>query len=347
MAAYKKTIGIVLGALLLTGTAYGAVSVGNTEVSAEVSKEVRGTFAGLSGSTLKLDSGSGVNSYTLAANAWVYRNSQKSEVEDLQAGDALEVILNSKNQAAYIKATAQVPAAAVETQTPSTAEQTAAAPAVETQAAASTETAAAEAVTADTTAAAATAAAVAVSGWSWDKLELELKSGGLKLKVKHEPGDSDDDGSDILIQTKDKAVVHLTGVEAEKLLSLLLQGLPTDRAAWEEALKQRLSGQFQIDASQLSEWELEVEWKENGQGVTPVLPPQNPKAQGRHDNGIGQEKQAAKLQMSVQEPQAVQEVKAEKSQGNAYGKDKEKDSEKNKEKNKGKGKDDEKEGKDD
>ncbi|WP_426450113.1 hypothetical protein ACP26L_34645 [Paenibacillus sp. S-38] len=359
MGAYKKTIGIVLGALLLTGTAYGALSVGGTEVSAEVSQEVHGTFAGLSGSNLKLDTGSGVTSYMLAANVWVYRNSQKSAAEDLKPGDTLEVILNSKNQAAYIKATGQTPAAEAEVQTEvqtqTAAEQTAA-PAVETvpaAAAASTETeAAAAAVTADSTADTAAAAAV-VSGWAWEKLELELKSGGLLLKVKHEPGDSDEDGSDILIQTKDKAVVHLTGAEAEKLLSLVLQGLPNDRAAWEEALKQRLAGQFRIEASELSEWELEVDWNENGQGVTPVLPPQNPKAQGRHDNGIGQEKQAAKLQAAVQASQPALETKPVQEQpgqqGKAYGKDKDKEKDKNKnhEKSKGKGKNEEQEGEDD
>ncbi|MCZ8522903.1 MULTISPECIES: hypothetical protein [Paenibacillus] len=336
MAAYKKTIGIALAALLLAGSAYGALSFGDTEVSAEVSQEVHGTFAGLSGSSLKLDTGSGVTSYTMAANAWVYRNSQKAEAESLKPGDTLEVILNSKKQAAYIKAAGQAeaktepaagqtaPAAPAGTAdggvTEAPAAEAPAPAAVPSQESAGPEVPkAAEAVSLAQTASGAAAGAAAgtaaaSSTWEWEKLELELKGRELLLKVKHEPGSRD--GSDILIETKDRAVVRLNGAEAEKLLSLMLQGLPSEHSAWEAALKQRLAGHFHLDASQLTEWDLEVDWKENGQGAAPVRPPQNPKAQGKHDNGIGQEKQKDKDK----------------------GKDEDKDKGKNKEKEKGKGK---------
>ncbi|UUZ82352.1 hypothetical protein LJK88_49585 [Paenibacillus sp. P26] len=101
-----KIAGLVLAGSLGVGVVYGSGWIGDQTVSAETSTEVKGLFAGLTdgGKTIKVTDGGTEKTYPLIADVWVYRNSKKAVLKDLKPGDTLDLILNSKNQVAYIKA---------------------------------------------------------------------------------------------------------------------------------------------------------------------------------------------------------------------------------------------------
>ncbi|UUZ82351.1 hypothetical protein LJK88_49580 [Paenibacillus sp. P26] len=127
--------------------------------------------------------------------------------------------------------------------------------------------------------------------------------------MKQDPG-----ASEFFLQSKDHAMIHLKGAEAEQVISLLLQNLPEDRTKWEDVLKQRLSSELKLQDGS-PEWKLDVKWKDGG----PVPAAVQAGAHGAKD--------------TVQE-------KA-KDEGKAKGKEKEKEKQDEKDKGKGKGHEDE------
>ncbi|MDQ1911035.1 hypothetical protein RAC89_11290 [Paenibacillus sp. GD4] len=309
---WRKTLFIMIACVLASGLVYGAVMLGDAPVSAEVSKSTQGQFVSLENGnkSIKLTSGGSEAEYPIAANVWVYRNLQKASLSDLQKGDQVELILNSKEQAAYVKASSETAAAAEDAPVSNAAPVPAPEPAP-TQVPVTTPTpapAASSGSAAPKADQAAPAAAAGTGAWAWEKLEVELESRELKLKIEQKAEDAGKKmKTDIYVQTKDRAVIRLTDAAAEQLLRMLLQGLPSDRAAWEKGLKERLSAQFGLK-SVSPDWKVEVKWKEDG----PSGPP-----------GKGAEKAS------------------EKAQGKAKGHEKDKgpDKEKGYEKNKDKGKD--------
>lgn len=74
---------------------------------------VKGSLVSLEQSVkeIRLQTNGVVMSIPLAKSVWVYRNLQKAGMQDLKPNDWLEIILNSSNQAAYIKATSNEHAA--------------------------------------------------------------------------------------------------------------------------------------------------------------------------------------------------------------------------------------------
>ncbi|TVY10801.1 hypothetical protein [Paenibacillus cremeus] len=271
MRTMKKVAWLLTSTVLVFTLIYGVIWIGDSPVLAQTSQEAKGQFVRVDGGgkTLVAVTDNGTEqTYPVADNVWVYRNNTKAGLTDLQKGDTLELILNSKSQLAYIKATAakaapvqqpeQAPAAAV-TPPPAAQAQPQAAPMA-------SQTPATGATAPQATAPSVQTAPVTDGGWPWKRLSLELKSRELTLKVKQEQA-----ASDIYVQTKDHAVVHLKGTEAEKVLQLLLQGLPAERGAWEQALKQRLAVQFMLkDAS--PEWKVEVDWKDAAASSVKITP---------------------------------------------------------------------------
>ncbi|WP_079911134.1 hypothetical protein [Paenibacillus sp. 32352] len=102
----KRLIWIIVGCLVLGGISYGAFGLSERPVSAEISKETKGQFVRVEdgGKRLVVSTGGQEAAYPVSAAVWVYRNMQKSALADLQPGDTVDIILNSKDQAAYIKA---------------------------------------------------------------------------------------------------------------------------------------------------------------------------------------------------------------------------------------------------
>ncbi|MDO3677449.1 hypothetical protein Q3C12_10600, partial [Paenibacillus ehimensis] len=129
MGKLKKTVVWALAAALLGGLIYGVTWAGDAPVSAELSTEAKGRFVGLTdgGKNIKVTYGGTEKTYPLTADVWVYRNLQKAAITELKPGDSLEIILNSKNQAAYIKAAAPEGTASPQSPAPPAAEPNAAA----------------------------------------------------------------------------------------------------------------------------------------------------------------------------------------------------------------------------
>ena len=104
-------LSITLVVLMLCGwTAYAATSP-NTSTSTSV----LGTFKSIASDTVTIITNTGDQTIPLAKSVWVYRNDQKAQLADLQPGDQIELIVNSKQQAAYVKATSRAGAPVTET----------------------------------------------------------------------------------------------------------------------------------------------------------------------------------------------------------------------------------------
>ncbi|CAG7653182.1 hypothetical protein ACFQI7_30820 [Paenibacillus allorhizosphaerae] len=307
----KKGIWLLMACLLVFGLIYGITWIGDAPVSAEISQEAKGQFVRVEEGGKKLVAAyeGTEKTYPIADNVWVYRNAQKAGMSDLHPGDTLEIILNSKSQAAYIKASGSTAAAAASGTPASSAAETTVPPAAAQPETPATSNPAPAAQTPPASSQAAVPQANTPSpvpvksagGWPWERLSLELKSRELVLKVKQEQTDKGSE-ADIYVQTKDRAVIHLNGAEAEQMLRLLTMGLPADRAAWEKALKARLGAEFKLkDAS--PDWKLDIRWKDDAkQGIVPAAsqsPQSDSKTKGsdkekEKDSGKGKEKEKEK-----------------------------------------------------
>ncbi|MFD0682060.1 MULTISPECIES: hypothetical protein [unclassified Paenibacillus] len=298
----KKTTWIIISCLFVGLVAYGVMGFSDSSASAEISKETKGSFVRLEDGAKKLvvTVDGKETAYTLSATAWVYRNMHKSTLAELQPGDTLDLILNSKEQAAYIKASSPQTAAAQteggrapgEAQSSASVPITAATvsdeglaavdPAVEGKAAGpqlpaqSTDSGASGAAAQGSDKPKGPAGVASQSQppsvsqlgvGSIEKLSLEWKSRDLKLRIKLDssaPGKS----TDLYVQTKENAVIHLTGASADAFIGMLLKGLPTQRQAFEQALKQRIAGEFHVSDTK-PEWKLDiVEWRQAGNSAS-------------------------------------------------------------------------------
>jgi hypothetical protein len=114
----KKWMYLVIACLSITLIGYSVMAYAN-ETPANASKEVNGFFVALEGqSNIQIQTTNGIETIELAKSVWVYRNQQKANLTDLKAKDQLELILNGKLQAAYIKAKSLDAAATAPSPTP-------------------------------------------------------------------------------------------------------------------------------------------------------------------------------------------------------------------------------------
>ncbi|MCS7459531.1 hypothetical protein N0M98_05205 [Paenibacillus doosanensis] len=109
---------IIIGCICIGLVSYGVFGYGDDQASAEISQEAAGQFVRMDddGKKIVMTVGGQQEVYPVSSTVWVYRDNQKSGTGDLQSGDTLDVILNSKHQVAYIKAasTGQASSAASE-----------------------------------------------------------------------------------------------------------------------------------------------------------------------------------------------------------------------------------------
>jgi hypothetical protein len=100
----KKWMYLVIACLSITLIGYSVMAYAN-ETPANASKEVKGIFVALDGqNNIQIQTTKGTETIALAKSVWIYRNQQKANLTDLKVKDQLELILNGKLQAAYIKA---------------------------------------------------------------------------------------------------------------------------------------------------------------------------------------------------------------------------------------------------
>ncbi|WP_282938315.1 hypothetical protein [Paenibacillus sp. RC67] len=340
----KRLIWLIIGCLCVGLVSYGAFGLADRPVSAEISKETKGQFVRLDdgGKQLVMNVSGQEASYPVSATVWVYRNMQKSALTDMKPGDSVDMILNSKDQAAYIKATSAQEASQSGQESKGSAAEGDSTNSTGLGASGSTGTgneAGTPSPTTPETAATVTppAATPGLSGSSsstsgspkptpgnvtsgaggsappskvWEKLDLEWKSREFELRVKQEPGkeDSKEKGkSEIFLQSKDRSIIHLDGAEADSFIQQLVKGLPSDSKAFEASLKQKIASEFQLKNTS-PEWKLDVKWPEKSASVAR---PQEAKVKG-YEKDKEQDKQ--------------------KDHGNGKGKEKEKDKEKHQDK---------------
>ncbi|ULL13220.1 hypothetical protein DVH26_01235 [Paenibacillus sp. H1-7] len=321
----KKIIWIVIGCIGIGLLSYGVLGAADTPASAEMSQEAKGQYVRVDdgGKRIVVSVGGQEASYPISSTVWVYRNNQKSSLADLKAGDSLELILNNKDQAAYIKAfSAAEPAPAQPGQTPSesAAGSSTAAPSGaatdSTTAAAGDEKAAGPVLppaagnsgasgaagatgsqgsvqkpassAGKSSASSGTASSAAAGSPGWEKLEFEWKSREFELKVKQDPKKPAD--TELYLKTQDRSVIHLDGVAAESFIQQLVKGLPAEQKTFEQALKQKIASEFQL-ANRSADWKLDVKWADKPQ---PPSHPQEPKGKGNEKSKDSKEKEQGK-----------------------------------------------------
>lgn len=274
----RKIAMLLAVGLLAAGIVYATYATGDPEALAEVSDQAQGALVGIAkgGKSVTILAQETERTYPLASNAWVYKDNRKAGLADLRPGDRVELILNSKQQAAYIKATGQEPqppaagadskelAGSVDGEVPTSdaqppesgaqsPESGARPPEAAEPATGPALSAAPDPGGANTEPADAADKPAVPAEWPWAELSLEVKSRELQLKAKHKPGKGGKKSeADIYVQMKDRTVIHLKDGEAEQWLQLLLQDQPTgagdgDGKAWEEALKRQIVANLQLE----------------------------------------------------------------------------------------------------
>ncbi|WJH35862.1 hypothetical protein N6H14_08045 [Paenibacillus sp. CC-CFT747] len=103
----KKKLAYVLACCLtFVMLGYGVLAYANP-TGAAPSKEASGVVNSLSDGKLVVTTDEGQSEYPLAESVWVYRDNKKASIEDLKPGDKIEIIFNTKKQAAYLKVTSE------------------------------------------------------------------------------------------------------------------------------------------------------------------------------------------------------------------------------------------------
>jgi hypothetical protein len=257
----KKWMYLVIGCLVITLVGYSVMAYANG-TSSSSSKEVQGKLISLEGdSGLKLDTTSGVQTIPLAKSVWVYRNQQKAALSDLLPGDQLELVLNTKMQAAYVKASTQAQGQTpIATPSPSPAIQAQPAPtesAIPTASPAPTPTAAPQTEVSTKVQPESTAS----TPTQWDQLSIDAKGDGVNLHM-----DENKSGaglqSKVNIHTKNQGNVNLQGDAADQFIAQILAKVDLREGTSKEQLTQALIRELELDGSDLK-LNMDIKWKTN------------------------------------------------------------------------------------
>jgi hypothetical protein len=265
---------IALAAVLLCGwTAYAATSAANT-----VSASVKGTLKSVGEDAVTVTTESGEQTVALAKSVWVYKDDQKAQLADLLMGDQVEFILNSKQQAAYVKATSAAAAAPepepepVAQAAPLKPAASAAAPEpMQPQSQFSSQTP----VTAAPKAEAApqpkqpphpaqSTQAMVKTGYP-DLKDIELNVDGKQLKLHIVQSASANGISyDLSVKPEGSGTVHLKGEQAAAWIGKLLTSIDLRSSDAERAIGQLLASHYNLDASKLNVL-LNAKWNDDNQ----------------------------------------------------------------------------------
>ncbi|MCY9692153.1 hypothetical protein [Paenibacillus alginolyticus] len=246
-------LSITLVVLMLCGwTAYAATSP-NTSTSTSV----LGTFKSITSDAVIVTTNTGDQTIALAKSVWVYRNDQKAQLADLKPGDQIELIVNSKQQAAYVKATstgAGAPVTEAVPATPVTPEPT---------------TTPAPSATSGQPAAAVPNQPVpstqppSQNNEVYPNLEdIDLKVDGKHFKL-HVTQTKGAKGTlyDLNIKPENSGTIHLKGDQAAAWIKMLLASIDLKSSNAEQALTQLLAEHYNLDASKLNV-HLKTKWEQ-------------------------------------------------------------------------------------
>ncbi|MBD0383194.1 hypothetical protein [Paenibacillus sedimenti] len=253
----RITILAITIVLLLFG---GWTAYASTSASSQVSTAVKGTFKSVdsAGNKVTVTTDSGDQTIPLAKSVWVYRNEQKAQLSDLKAGDNIELILNNKQQAAYVKALSEdgtVP----ETQQPA---QVSPAPSSGDEASTGTvPTAPAGSAPAASNPPQAPAPQANEVYPGLDGIDLKIDGKHFKLHIKQEPGSNGGKYYDLHMKPEGAGMVHLKGDEAAAWIQQLLASVDLKSLNAEQQLLKELADHYDLDASKLN-IQMKSEWKQ-------------------------------------------------------------------------------------
>ncbi|MBA2943487.1 hypothetical protein HZF08_35020 [Paenibacillus sp. CGMCC 1.16610] len=265
-------ISITLVALLVCGwTAYAS-----TSTNSAISTSVNGTFKSASSEAVTVTTDTGDQTLPLAKSVWVFKNDQKAQLADLHAGDQIELILNSKQQAAYVKASSSV------ANEPTPSPTASAAPVEPTQSPAATVV---PTQTPTPTSAApkpesSTKPASADKNSYPDLQGFDLNVDGKHFKL-HIGQSKDDKGTtyDLSVKPEDSGMIHLKGEEAAQWIQNLLASIDLKSSDAEQKIAGLLAQHYNLDANKLNV-HMKTKWQPQ-----PQQPQQAPKKPGDdHDD---------------------------------------------------------------
>ncbi|WP_204787447.1 hypothetical protein [Paenibacillus oryzisoli] len=236
-----------LAILMLCGwTTYAA-----TSSSVATSTSIQGKLAALTADTITLHTDTGNQTVSLASSVWVYLNDEKAQLSDLKTGSEVEIILNNKKQAAYVKGSSESAIASETEQSVSPVP---------------TESPVPNQVPVPGTAAPSPSASPPPSPTVVDK-QPEASPAGQRSNLKdvdlsvdgqhfnfHLKQSKGAQGSqyDLSIQSPHAGRVHLTGAQAQAWVSKLLGSIDLTAADAKQVLSERLAEQYNLDADKMN-----------------------------------------------------------------------------------------------
>ncbi|OCT10490.1 hypothetical protein A8709_11855 [Paenibacillus pectinilyticus] len=238
-----------LSAALVFGgwTAYAA-----TSSTTPTSTAITGKLVSLSKDTITVHTDSGDQTVPLASSVWVYLNDNKAQLSDLHTDTQLELILNNKGQAAYVKGSSgQSTEQATETTNVSdTVSPNPTAPSDQpaSEAPMSSATPLPTPVKPHDTA---PAAKPAGKDTNMEDMDVNVEGQHFNLHIKQNKGPHGQD-YDLTIQSPHAGKLHLTGFQAQAWISNLLGSVDITAAGAQQALKQQLAKQYALDANKLN-----------------------------------------------------------------------------------------------
>lgn len=235
-------IAFVVATLMLCGwTAYAA-----TSSSVATSTTMHGKLTALTADTITLHTDAGDQTVPLASSVWVYLNDEKAQLSNLRTGNEIEVILNNKKQAAYVKGSSEttVNSETKQSQTPVPSEQPVPVKEAPSLPAGPTST---PTKPKDST------RKVTPSASQPDLEDMDVSVDGqhFNLHIKQSK-ESQGFQFDLRIQSPHAGKIHLTGTQAQAWIANLLGSLDLSAPDAKQLLGQQLAKQYNLDAAKLN-----------------------------------------------------------------------------------------------
>ncbi|NQX64443.1 hypothetical protein [Paenibacillus qinlingensis] len=238
---------IVIATLMLCGwTAYAATSSNET-----TSTSIQGKLTALTADSITLHTGTGDQTVPLASSVWVYMNDEKAQLSDLHMGDEIEVILNNKKQAAYVKGSSETANATESAQPVSPVPSESPVPVPVSV----------PATVAPSPSASPTSSPTKVDnkpeasppGKRSDLKDVDLSVDGqhFNFHLKQSKG-AHGSQYDLSIQSPHAGRIHLTGSQAQAWISKLLGSIDLSAPNAREILGQQLAKQYNLEAGKLN-----------------------------------------------------------------------------------------------
>lgn len=246
-------LSITLVVLMLCGwTAYAATSP-NTSTSTSV----LGTFKSIASDAVTVNTNTGDQTIPLAKSVWVYRNDQKAQLADLKPGDQIELIVNSKQQAAYVKATSTRAGAPITEAVPAT-------PSPEPTSTPTTSGKSGQpAAAVPNEPVPSTQPPTPQNNEVYPNLEdIDLKVDGKHFKL-HITQTKGANGIlyDLSIKPENSGTIHLKGDQAAAWIKMLLASVDLKSSNAEQSLTQLLAEHYNLDASKLNV-QMKTKWEQ-------------------------------------------------------------------------------------